>query len=108
MQTHYTLPAWHTLTATVVDGKGSVRQANDPTVGANITNAGASVFGPYMNSRVFNATSNVTVVIAESTALANIPSTAQAALLDAIPIVDQDDSVSVWNDAGALKVSTAP
>lgn len=34
--------------------------------------------------------------------------TAALALIAAIPVTDQDDSETIWNDEGVLKVSSAP
>jgi hypothetical protein len=107
---HYALAAGHTLTVTVIDGTAHVQQIESASIAALVTNAAPQVFGPYALSRTFRVQERpgVTVAIAESDLTANIPSTAQAAMLDAIPTADQDDSATVWNDAGALKVSTAP
>lgn len=105
-ETIYKVAAGHTITVAKVNNTGHVRQVQDPTIGAVVTSSHA--FGPYALSRDFIVQGDVSVVIAESDLTANIPSTAQAAILDAIPAVDQADSVSVWNDEGVLKVSTAP
>ena len=101
----YTLPAGHTLTATVVDGKGYVRRQDNPAVAGIVTNAAAAVYGPYLAPHVFEVQGDVSVVIAESDTLDNVPSAAQAAMLDAIPTTDQEDSTTVWSDEGVLKVS---
>lgn len=108
--TNYPLPAGHTLTVSVVDGKAHVEMVGNPSVAALVTNAGASVFGPYMVAHTFRVqqSGNATVAIAEADPTANIPSSAQAAILDAIPTADAEDGVTVWNDEGVLKVSSAP
>lgn len=108
MKSLHILPAGHTLTVSIFDGTGSIRQVEDPTIGQIVTNAASVVYGPYMLQRSFETQGAVTVVIAEADIAANIPSAAQAAMLDAIPTTDQDDSATVWNDGGVLKVSTAP
>jgi hypothetical protein len=108
MNSLHHLPAGHTLTVSIFDGAGYVQQVQDPTIGQRVTNAAAVVYGPYMLDRSFTTQGAVSVVIAEADIAANIPSTAQAAMLDAIPTADQDDSATVWNDGGVLKVSTAP
>jgi hypothetical protein len=95
-------------TITVVKGQqtGHIRQVQSEAIGAVIT--GTHSFGPYALERDFIVQGDATVTIAESDLTANIPSTAQAAFLDAIPSADADDSATIWNDAGVLKVSTAP
>lgn len=107
MRLLHSLPAGHTLTATVVDGSGYVRQVESAAIGGIVTNSAAAVYGPYSLPRTFTVTNNVRVVIAEADTAANIPSTAQAAMLDAIPTADVEDSATVWNDEGVLKVSTS-
>lgn len=104
------LPASHTLTVSVVDGKAYARQVEDSTISALVTNAAAVVFGPYLLDRSFivQHQGNATAVIAEADVSANIPSADQKALLDGIPTEDAGDGVTIWNDAGVLKVSTAP
>lgn len=106
----YTLPAGHTLTVSVVDGSAHVQQIESASIAALVTNAASAVFGPYLLPRNFRVQDggNVTVVIAEADVAARIPSADQKALLDNIPTADAQDSVTVWNDEGALKVSTAP
>lgn len=105
MNSLYTLPVGHTLTATVVDGKGYVRRQDNPAIGGIVTNAAAAVYGPYMAAHVFETQGDVTVVIAEADVL---PTADEKALLDNIPTEDPaDDGVSVWNDGGALKVAGA-
>jgi hypothetical protein len=101
----YSVPAGHTITATVVDGSGFIRQVEDQTVGQRVTNAAAAVFGPYAFDRKFTTQGDVSVVVAEAAA---VLSPANKSLLDNIPTVDPaDDGVSVWNDEGALKTSGA-
>ncbi len=108
MNSLYTLPIGHTLTATIVDGTGYVRRQDNPAIGGRITNAVAAVYGPYLAPHVFEVQGDVAVVIAEASTLDNVPSTAQAAMLDAIPETDPaDDGVTVWNDEGVLKTSGA-
>lgn len=107
MTSLHTLPAGHTLTATVVDGKGFVRRLDNPAIGGLLTNAAPAVYGPYLAPHAFEVQGAVTVTIAEASTLDNVPSAAQAAMLDAIPTADQEDSATVWNDEGVLKVSTA-
>jgi hypothetical protein len=103
----HTLPAGHTLTATVVDGSGYVRQVEDPSIGGRVTNAAAAVYGPYVIPKTFEA-QNVAVAIAEADFAANVPSAGQKAMLDAIPTTDPaDDGVTIWNDEGVLKTSGA-
>lgn len=107
MTSLYTLPAGHTLTATIFDGSGYVRRIDNPTIGGRLTNAAEAVYGPYLAPHTFEVQGEVTVVIAEADTLDNVPSAAQAAMLDAIPSTDQEDSATVWNDEGTLKVSSA-
>lgn len=105
MTSLYVLPAGHTLTATIFDGKGYVRRLDNPAIGGIVTNAAAAVYGPYMADHNFSVQGDVTVVIAEANVL---PTADEKALLDNIPTEDPaDDGVSIWNDSGALKVSGA-
>ena len=107
IENSYHLPAGYSLTVSAIDGKVFVRQVEDDTIAAAVTNAAAQVFGPYLYDRNFivQDTGNVAgVVIAVENTL---PSVAQKALLDAIPTADQTDGVTIWNDAGVLKVSTS-
>jgi hypothetical protein len=100
----YPLPAGHTLTVTVGSGIAHVQQLETASVKASVSTS--QVFGPYALDRTFRVQDggNVTVAIAEAdTAL----STANAALIAAIPTATQHDSVSVYNDTGVLKVSGA-
>jgi len=99
------LPAAHTLTVTPVHGAVTVRRLDGGIASANITSA--TVYGPYMIDRDFSVTGGpCTGVIAESDGLAAI--NAAVDIVEAIPATDQDDSATVWNDSGVLKVSTAP
>jgi hypothetical protein len=100
------LPAGHTLTVSVVDGKAHVRQLEDFSIGALVTNDAPAVFGPYGLPRNFRVQDdgNASAVVAEADTL---PSALQKAALDAIPTVDAEDGVTVWDDAGVLKVSTS-
>jgi hypothetical protein len=107
MWTQHHLKSGHTLTATVVDGNGYVRDARNQANGGIITNSSPKVFGPYFSDHLFETQGIVTVTIAEADSAANIPSAGQKALLDAIPEADQEDSETVWNDEGTLKVSGA-
>lgn len=105
----YPLAAGHTLTVTVLGGVAHVQQLENASIAASVTTT--QTFGPYALDRTFRVQEGgnaVSVEIAESDLIANIPSTAQAAMLDAIPAADQDDSSTIWNDGGVLKVSTAP
>lgn len=106
MATIYKLKPGHVLTVTNAGGTVHVKQVQDATVGGFVTTSTA--FGPYALERDFNIWGDHTAAITESDLTANIPSVAQAAMLDAIPAADQDDSATIWNDAGVLKVSTAP
>lgn len=108
MNNLHVLPAGHTITATIVDGSGYIRQVENPAIGRRVTNAAAVVFGPYLLDRTFTTQGALTVVIAEADIAANVPTSEQKALLNNIPSTDQEDAASVWNDEGALKVSTAP
>jgi len=108
MESHHILPIGWTLTASVVDGSGYIRRADNPAIGGIVTNAAPVVYGPYLTERTFEVQGEVTVVIAEASILDNVPSAAQAAMLDAIPTTDPaDDGVTVWNDDGVLKTSGA-
>lgn len=107
MSSLHTLPAGHTLTASIFDGAGYVRRLDNPFIGGRLTNAAPAVYGPYLAAHNFEVQGEVTVVIAEAATLNNVPSVAQAAMLDAIPAADQEDSETVWNDEGTLKVSSA-
>lgn len=99
----YVLPAGHTLTATIVDGKGYVRRLDNPSIAGIVTNAAAAVYGPYMAAHNFETQGALTVVIAEASVL---PTAAEKALLDNIPTEDPaDDGATVWNDAGVLTVA---
>jgi hypothetical protein len=103
----HSLPAGHTLTATIVDGSGYVRQVGNSSIGGRVTNAAAAVYGPYVVPKSFEA-QNCSVVIAESDFASNVPSADQKAMLDAIPATDPaDDGVTIWNDEGVLKTSGA-
>lgn len=104
------LKAGHTLTVTVVDATANISDPAGVIAAQRITNSAALVLGPYLIDRSFDLqhTGNATVAIAEADVAANIPSADQATMLDAIPIADQNDSETVWNDAGVLKVSSAP
>jgi len=106
MATLYNLKPGHVLTVTSGGGTVHVKQVQSDTVGGFVTTTLA--FGPYALERDFTVWGNASVAVTESDLVANIPSTAQAAMLDAIPAADQDDSSTIWNDAGVLKVSTAP
>jgi hypothetical protein len=108
--TNYPVPAGHTIAVSVVDGSAHVEQVENSSISARVTNSAPASFGPYLLPRTFRVQAglNATVTIAEADIAANIPSTAQAAMLDAIPTADQEDSSTVWNDEGVLKVSTAP
>jgi hypothetical protein len=99
----FTLPASHTLTVTPVHGAIRVVRM-DGGLAANITVA--TVYGPYAVAREFEVVGQCTGVIAESDGLTAI--NAAVDIIEAIPATDQDDSATVWNDAGVLKVSTAP
>lgn len=107
MSSLYTLPAGHILTASIFDGSGYVRRIDNPLIGGLLTNAAAAVYGPYLAAHTFEVQGDVTVAITEADTLDNVPSAAQAAMLDAIPATDQEDSATVWNDEGTLKVSSA-
>lgn len=103
----YKLKPGHTITASAArNGVGHIRQVQDETVASRITTS-AVTYGPYMLERDFIVQGDVAVTMAEADIAANIPSAAQAAMLDAIPAADQEDSATVWNDEGVLKVSTA-
>lgn len=104
-ETIHKLKPGHTITVTKNHNVGHIRQVQDPTIGAVIT--GSHAFGPYALERDFLVQGDATVTIAEADLTANIPSAAQAAMLDAIPAADQEDSATVWNDEGVLKVSGA-
>lgn len=105
--TRYQVPVGHKITVAVVDGSAHIRQDQDSSVASLVTNANTVSFGPYFLPRSFvvQESGNATVTVAESDIVANVPSTAQKAVLDGIPVTDQQDSVSVWNDEGVLKVS---
>lgn len=103
--TFYRLKPGHTITATKVNNDGFITQVQDESVRGAVTSSLS--FGPYLLERDFIVQGDVSVVIAEADIAANIPSTDQAAMLDAIPAADAEDSVTVWNDAGVLKVSGA-
>jgi len=108
MNSLHSLPAGHSITVSVVDGSGFIRQVDDPTIGQRVTNAAAVTFGPYALDRRFTTQGDVSVVIAEADFASNVPSAGQKALLDAIPTTDPaDDGVTVWNDGGTLKTSGA-
>jgi hypothetical protein len=108
MNSLHVVPAGHTITASIVDGSGYIRQVENPAIGRRVTNAAAAVFGPYVVPRQFTTQGALSVTIAEADFAANVPTADQKALLDNIPTADQEDASSVWNDEGALKVSTAP
>lgn len=106
IRTSYKLKPAHTLTVALRNTVGGhVGQVQDPSIGAVIT--GSHSFGPYLLDRDFIVSGDADVTIAEADFTANVPSTAQAAMLDAIPLEDQEDSATVWSDEGVLKVSGA-
>ncbi len=106
MSTLYKLKPGHVLTVTKTGGTTHVKQVQDESIGGFVTTSLA--FGPYALERDFTVWGNPAVAITESDLTANIPSSAQAAFLDAVPATDQDDSATIWADEGVLKVSTAP
>jgi hypothetical protein len=57
----YRLPAGHIITATVVDGFGSIKQVEDASIGA--TFASSKTYGPYFVERNFIISDNATVTI---------------------------------------------
>jgi hypothetical protein len=100
----HSLPSGHTLTVTPTHGGVTVRRT-DGAVSQNITVATA--FGPYMVDREFLVSGGrASIVVAASDNLAAI--NAAVAVVTGIPTADQDDSSTIFNDAGVLKVSTAP
>lgn len=102
----YPVPAGHTFSVSVLDGLAHVTQVEDPTVKARVVQGSPAAFGPYSVAKSFmvqDPNSGATVTVAEA---ANALSAAQAALVAGIPTADQEDSVSVYSDAGVLKVST--
>lgn len=105
MNSLHLVPAGHSITISIFDGVGFVRQVEDPTIGQRVTNAAAVTFGPYAFDRQFTTQGDVTVLIAEAAA---VLSPADKAILDAIPTTDPaDDGVTVWSDNGVLKTSGA-
>lgn len=85
-----------------------MRQVENAVIAALVTNASPQVFGPYAipHNFIVQDHRNTSVAIAAADFAADVPSAAQAALLDAIPSADQEDGATVWNDDGTLKVST--
>jgi hypothetical protein len=65
MATIYEVPPGSTLTATVFDGTGYVRQVENPAIAGLVTNAAPLVFGPYIQPRQFRVSGDVAVSIAE-------------------------------------------
>jgi hypothetical protein len=98
MNALHVLRAGHLLTVSVVDGSAHIRQVEDPSIAAIVTNSAARSFGPYFLDRSFVVKGVASVVISEAD---------KSALLNNIPTTDQEDSVTVWNDGGVLKVSTS-
>lgn len=99
----YTLPPASTLTITPTHGAVFVISAS-AGVGASISSA--TTYGPYLVEHEFEVRRRNTGVIATSDPLAALQSATD--IVEAIPATDQTDSVTVWNDEGVLKVSTAP
>lgn len=107
--THHYVPAGNTITVTVSVDMAHVVDASDPSVKGVATVGSPVAFGPYAVPHTFRVQddgANSSVVIAASDLTANIPSTAQAAMFDAIPAEDAEDGETVWNDVGTLKVSS--
>lgn len=99
----HVLPAGHTITATIIDGSGFLRQVDDPSIGSRVTNSAPVTFGPYGVERRFTSQGQVTVAIAVAETL---PTVGQKAMLDNISTTDPaDDGVTIWADEGVLKVS---
>ena len=106
IKTIHELPAAYVMTVSVTGGTAHARRADDATVGG-IASVGSNVtFGPYQIDRKVVVTGVANVAVAASDTAA---ATASAvAIIAAIPATDQEDSATVWNDVGVLKVSTAP
>lgn len=104
----YTLPVGHMLTVTVRRGSVHVVRLDDPTTAALVSSS--AVYGPYALEKTFRVQDegNVNVAIAESDFAANTPSADEKAMLDAVPVEDQEDGSTVYADEGVLKVSSAP
>jgi hypothetical protein len=99
----FTLPPGKTLTLTPIHGPVYVLAAS-AGVGASISSS--TTYGPFLNEHTFEARGRATGVVSASEPLAGIQSAAD--IVEAIPVEDQDDSSTVWNDEGVLKVSSAP
>jgi hypothetical protein len=61
----YKLPAGHTITATVIDETGTIKQVQDGTIGAIFTTSQS--YGAYLVDRDFIVSDNATVMIAPVT-----------------------------------------
>lgn len=61
----YRVPAGHTITATVTDGTGSIKQVEDGTIGAIFTSSVS--YGPYYVERSFVVSDNAAVTVAAVT-----------------------------------------
>ena len=105
MNSFHVLPPGHTITVSIFDGSGFIRQVEDPTIGQRVTNAAPVTFGPYAVERHFTTQGALAVTIAMADTM---PSVAQKEILDNIPTADpEDDGVTVWADEGVLKTSGA-
>ena len=97
-QQHF-LPAGHSITVSILDGAGFIRQVENPDIGQRVTNAASVSYGPYPFDRSFLTQGDLTVTIAEADF---------AKVIRDIPTFDPaDDGVTVWNDDGTLKTSGA-
>lgn len=101
MKRMFTMPAGQVATIAARNGSGHVRREDDATIGAIINETTPATFGPYAQARNFVLSGDATVTIADA-------ATDAAAIVAAVPVADQDDSVTVWNNAGVLQTSTAP
>jgi hypothetical protein len=99
----FTLPPGKTLTITPSHGPVYVL-APSVSIGASVSSV--TTYGPYFNEALFEVRGRATGTFANVEPLADIQ--AAADIVDAVPAEDQSDSVTVWNDEGVLKVSTAP
>lgn len=97
------LPANHTLTVTVVDGKVHVQQVENAAIGQTVTNSAVVVFGPYGTARNFIVQENgmVTVAIAEvDPAALALAAAAAAAALAHVPVSGTIGDVKHYVGAG--------
>lgn len=100
MRSLFKLPAAHTLTVTPLHGAVVVRRLDGGLAAASVSSA--TVYGPYMIEREFEVIGRASGVIAEDDRSSVID------VVEVIPTTDQNDSSTIFNDGGVLKVSTAP